>query len=77
MLYAKKIGSDEAKTAMRVIISDEHCGGHAEAIFQALQRLGYIKLLSLELKSFDAVGLREGTSDEMVWRFCQEHGYLL
>jgi len=26
---------------------------------------------------FDEVGLRRKADDETVWRFCQEHGYLL
>ena len=63
--------------ATRIILSDEHCGKHAENIYHALARLGYIELLSLEFKVFDEVGLYQGANDERVWRFCQDNGYLL
>lgn len=62
---------------MRTILSDENCSGHAEAIFHSLKRLGLLEIISLELKTFEEVGLAEGTSDETVWRFCQERRYLL
>ena len=61
----------------QVILSDENCGGHAVAIFHALQRLGYVELLALSLKTLNDVGLKRNVDDETVWRFCQEHGYLL
>jgi len=63
--------------AKRVILSDENCDGHAEAIFHALERLGFDALLKLELKTFEQVGLKQATADEQVWRFCQENYYLL
>ncbi len=31
----------------------------------------------MELKWFKDVGLSPRTGDEILWRFCQEHGYLL
>lgn len=61
----------------QVILSDENCVGHARAIFYAFKRLGYQELLELELKTFDSVGLVEGTADEIVWQFCQDNRYLL
>lgn len=63
--------------ATRIILSDEHCGKHAENIYHALERLGYVELLFLEFKVFREVGLEQGATDETVWRFCQENGYLL
>lgn len=57
----------------QIILSDENCGGHATAIFHALARLGYVELLVLELKTFEEVGLFPGSTDEVVWRFCQEN----
>lgn len=61
----------------QVILSDENCGKHAEIIFHALERLGYVDLLNLTLKKFYEVGLAMDTDDETVWRFCQEKAYLL
>lgn len=61
----------------QVILSDENCEGQASAIFQILEHLGFCELLSLELKNFSQVGLRKGSNDEIVWRFCQENRYLL
>ncbi len=63
--------------AMQIILSDENCGGHAEAIFYVLQRLGYVDLLRLELRTWAQAGLAQGADDETVWRFCQEHGFIL
>lgn len=60
-----------------IILSDENCGGHSSAIFHALARLGFADLLALELKTFEEVGLFQGTTDEEVWRFCQQHEYFL
>ena len=62
---------------VQIILSDENCYGQARAVFHVLERLNYVELLSLELKTFKEVGLLEGSEDEMVWRFCQENGYLL
>lgn len=48
--------------ATRIILSDEHCGKHAENIYHALERLGYVELLFLEFKVFRAVGLDQGAA---------------
>lgn len=61
----------------QVILCDENCEGHGEAIFHVLERLGYRKLLALDLRKFQEVGLSYGADDETVWRFCQANGYLL
>ena len=61
----------------QIILSDEHCSKHCEAIFHALERLGYRELLSLEFKTIEDAGLYYGADDETVWRFCQEQGYIL
>lgn len=60
-----------------VILCDENCEGHGEAIFHVLERLGYRQLLGLELKKFREVDLPYGADDESVWRFCQHNNYLL
>lgn len=57
----------------QIIISDENCEGQAEAIFEILTRLGFVEMLSLELKKLPEVGLRKGVDDETIWRYCQEH----
>lgn len=59
------------------ILSDENCEGQAEAIFRILTRLGYVELLSLELKTLAQVGLRKGIDDETIWRYCQAHACFL
>lgn len=61
----------------QVILSDENCGKHAEIIFHALERLGYLELFSMQLRKFEDVGLRMDAPDEIVWKFCQEKRYIL
>lgn len=62
---------------MQIILSDHNCEGHSKAIFVALKREGWLDLIPMELKWFEHVGLSPKADDETVWRFCQEHGYLL
>ena len=62
---------------VQIILSDENCEGQAEAIFEVLTRLGFVEMLSLELKTLPEVGLRKGVADETIWRYCQEHQCLL
>lgn len=59
------------------ILSDENCLGQVEAIFQALDQLGYVELLEIELLTWEQAGLAKSADDEMVWRFCQTHQCLL
>lgn len=59
------------------ILSDENCEGQAEAIFRILRHLGYVELLTLELKTLGQVGLRKGVDDETIWRYCQVHNCFL
>lgn len=63
--------------ATQVILSDENCTGHAEAIFFVFLALGYVDLLNLELRTWKDAGLEEGADDEQVWRFCQENRHIL
>ena len=44
---------------------------------QALDRLGYIELLEIELLAWEKSGLAKSADDETVWRYCQEHQCLL
>jgi hypothetical protein len=63
--------------AKQFILSDENCQGQVEAIMQALDRLGYLELIEIELLTWEKAGLVESANDETVWRFCQEHQCLL
>jgi len=60
----------------QVILSDENCEGQAEQIFRVLESLGYVELLSLELKRLTEVGLKRRVDDRTIWKHCQKHGYL-
>lgn len=63
---------------MQVILSDHNCEGHAREIFNVLIYDGdWLKLVPMKLQWFRDVGLPEKASDETVWRFCQEEGYIL
>lgn len=62
---------------MQIILSDHNCEGQAEAIFDVLRYQGYTELLSIDLLFFPDVGLDVSADDEIVWRLCQEKGYLL
>jgi len=61
----------------QVILSDENCEGQAGHIFRVLTYLGYVELLSLELKMIPEVGLQRSVDDRTIWLHCQKHGYLL
>ena len=63
--------------AKQLILSDENCVGQVEAIFQALDRLGYVALFEIELLTWEKAGLVKKADDETVWRFCQAHQCLL
>jgi len=54
----------------QIILSDENCEGQAEVIFQRLNELGYVELLSITFKTFRDTDLPYGADDETVWRFC-------
>ena len=63
---------------MQVILSDHNCEGQASAIFDTLLYDGtWLKLVPMQLKWFQQIGLRVKAKDEEVWQLCQEHGYLL
>lgn len=62
---------------MPSVLSDHNCEGHARAIFQDLDRLGYTALLNLHLLVFADIGLGVEADDELVWTTCQTHDYLL
>ena len=60
---------------MQVILSDQNCEGHADAIFMMVKR--DFDWIPMKLMKFRHVGLNPKADDETVWRFCQENGYLL
>ena len=62
---------------MQIVVSDHDCEGQAEAIFDALDRLGLLPLIPMELRRFRQVGLSPGADDEVVWQFCQQRDYFL
>lgn len=63
---------------MQTILSDHNCEGHAEAIFNILRYDGlWLELVPMELIWFHQADLSDQANDEIVWRLCQERGYLL
>lgn len=63
---------------MQVILSDHNCEGQAESLFNVLRYDGsWLELVPMDLLWFHQVGLSENAKDEIVWRLCQERGYLL
>jgi hypothetical protein len=62
---------------MRTVLSDHDCEGQARAIFDVLGWMGYPDWLPIQLRTFADAGLDASADDEPVWRFCQDHGYLL
>ena len=63
--------------AKLLILSDENCMGQVEAIFNELDRLGYVELLEIELLTWEQAGLTKGMDDEAIWHFCQKCNCLL
>lgn len=62
---------------MQIILSDYNCEGQAKLIVETLKDDPGISWVPLELRLFRDVGLHPHADDETVWRFCQEHSYLL
>ena len=62
---------------MQIILSDHNCEGHAEVLFEVLKYRGWLDMIPMKLLWFRDVGLSDRAGDETVWRFCQEHDYLL
>ena len=63
---------------MQIILSDHNCEGQAQEIFKVLEYDGdWLELVPMKLQLFRDVGLSDRASDEIVWQFCQEHGYIL
>ncbi len=63
---------------MQVVLSDHNCEGQAKAIFDLLTyRRVWLELVPMELVWFRDVHLAATADDEIVWRFCQEHQYIL
>lgn len=62
---------------MATILIDQHCEGHAVLLGYAIERLGLAELVSVTFLAFEDVALPETASDEIVWQFCQDNGYLL
>ncbi len=62
---------------MQIVLSDHNCEGHAQQIIFALNRIGLSTIAPVKLLLFSDVGLPYTADDEVVWRLCQEEGYLL
>lgn len=63
---------------MQIVLSDHNCEGQAKAIFDILHYDDiWIELSPMKLIWFRDIELPITASDEAVWRFCQQHGYLL
>ncbi len=63
---------------MQVVLSDHNCEGQAQAIFDLLAYRGiWLELVPMELAWFRDIYLAATADDEVVWRFCQEHQYIL
>jgi hypothetical protein len=63
-----------------VVLIDASIEGQGERIWMRLQSSEWRDLtaaLDVRLQTFREVGLDTASSDEMVWRFCQAHGYYL
>lgn len=62
---------------MITLLSDHNCERQAKEIMYNLRRLRYLEQLGIEVLFFKDVNLPINSSDEEVWRFCQENGYYL
>lgn len=63
---------------MQIVLSDHNCEGQAKAIFDILHYDDtWIELSPMKLIWFRDIDLPITASDETVWRFCQQHEYLL
>ena len=54
--------------AKQLILSDENCMGQVDAIMQALDRMGYIDLLEIELLTWDTAGLAKKIVTQVILR---------
>lgn len=65
---------------MPVILIDVNIEGHAAHIWtrmQTAQWRGLTADVDVTFRTFREVGLDPTTPDNIVWRFCQTHGYYL
>ena len=63
---------------MQILLSDHNCEGHTRAIFDTLVNDDvWLDLVPMELQWFRDVKLNIKASDEEVWQFCQDNGFLL
>jgi len=76
MHYVIKTRVCGLKMAIR-ILCDENCLGQVEAVFNDLERLGYVELLEVDLLTWEEAMLPKGIDDETIWRFCQNNNCLL
>ena len=62
---------------MTVIIADHDIEGYAMMLWDMLDSLGWVELLSLKLTTFRNEGLPVNTSDREVWRYAQANKMIL
>jgi uncharacterized membrane protein len=63
-----------------VILIDANIEGQGAHIWHRLQSSewrDFTVALDVTLQTFREVGLDPASSDEVIWRFCQAHGYYL
>ena len=65
---------------MATILIDVNLDGHAELLAMRLATDGWRELrdaVAIQFLSFEEIGLDRGSTDNGVWRLCQERGYYL
>lgn len=63
---------------MQVVLSDHNCEGQAKALFDLLRDDDtWLELSPMKLIWFHDIDLPVSAADEMVWKLCQDKGYLL
>ena len=58
---------------MITILADHNIEGQALLLWGTLSATGWLDFLSIRLVYFTEVGLRNDSSDRIVWRFAQAH----
>jgi hypothetical protein len=62
---------------MITLLSDHNCEKQSKYIRYSLHKLEYVEWFEIDVVFFKTVGLPLDSTDEEVWRFCQENGYYL
>ena len=58
-------------------LADHNVEGYAQLLWGTLASIGWLELISLELRTFHEIGLPIENSDREVWRFAQANGMIL